>query len=119
MRSHTRIPLALSLTALCALGGCGDSKAQVSVHPVAGTGLPGMPTPLVGKGTLSGKVSDAAGNPVVGATVKIAETDGKAITAADGTYQMTVPSDSTLTLVTVATGFANSARESIVVANEA
>lgn len=119
MRSHASSTLVMALVALYSLAGCGDPKGRGDVHPVTSTNLPGMPTPLRGEATLSGKVSDAAGNPVQGATVKIAETDGKATTATDGTYQMTVPSDSTLTLVTTATGFANSARESIVVANEA
>ena len=41
-------------------------------------------------GTISGKVKDAAGDPVQGATVSIASTQSGAITAADGRYRVTV-----------------------------
>lgn len=41
-------------------------------------------------GTISGKVKDAAGDPVQGATVSIAGTQSGAITAVDGRYRVTV-----------------------------
>ena len=62
---------------------------------------------------------DADGNGVPGATIKVAEIDRKATSDAQGLYQMAVPSDSTLTLLTVAPGFAPSYRESIVLADQA
>lgn len=54
----------------------------------------------------------------MGVTVKVAETDRVATTDADGAYQMMVPSDSTLTIVALAMGFATSYRESIVLADQ-
>jgi hypothetical protein len=48
----------------------------------------------------------------------IAETDGAVMTNVGGAYQLSVPSDSTVTLVTSATGFATTYRESVILASQ-
>lgn len=120
MRSSPRTAGCLAVCALVtvAVVGCGTEKA-VSVQGVDGSSLPTMPMPMPGSASLAGRVRDADGNGVPGATIKVAETDGTTTTNVTGDYQMMVPSDSTVTLLTTAPGFASNFRESIVLANQA
>ena len=66
--------------------------------PVEGAPEPPAPAPppLSAAGTISGRVIDAAGNPVKGATVAVEGTDLKTTTDADGTYTLDVPAGATL-----------------------
>jgi hypothetical protein len=108
--------LALSLAALVG-GGCGRERA-IDTTPVPDPTLPEIPHPVPGQALLAGRVVDGAGQGVVGATVTVAETDATARTDADGVYQISIPSDSTITLAASATGFATTYRESVVVASQ-
>ncbi len=119
-RFEFKWPVKLVATFLTVAGivGCGVSK-RISVQNVDSSSLPSMPTPTPGHASLSGVVVDADGNPIVGANVKVAETDAIVSTDDSGTYQMMVPSDSTLTLVASATGFGNTYHDAIVLASEA
>ena len=58
-----------------------------------------------GLGTLAGAVTDAAGDPVPGATIVLDETNLSATTAADGTYTLTGVPAETYTLRASAGGF--------------
>jgi hypothetical protein len=110
-------PLALALLLAGATGpGCGSTKAP---DPGPGTSIPIMPMPMPGQALLAGHVSDEAGAPVAGATVTVAETDASTPTDAAGAYQLMVPADSTVTLVTAAAGFARTYRESVILAAQA
>jgi hypothetical protein len=81
--------------------------------------VPMTPPPdMAGHALLTGGVTDANGGVVAGATIVVAETDGAAMTDVGGAYQLSVPSDSTVTLVTSATGFATTYRESVILAQE-
>jgi Carboxypeptidase regulatory-like domain len=109
----------LMAAALPLLGmGCGVAKSP-DVQNVHSSSLPPMPTPMPGEASVSGKVLDADGTAVSGATIKVAETDRTATSDATGVYQMMVPSDSTVTLVTSAPGFAPTFRESVLIASQA
>jgi hypothetical protein len=96
-------------------GGCGEEKMFNS--PLDPSAIPVMPKPMPGQATLAGLVLDRNGQPVAGATVRIAETNAVAQSDAAGAYQIAVPSDSTVTLATTAMGFATTYRESVVVAS--
>jgi hypothetical protein len=98
--------------------GC-DHDAPLAVIPVETAVVPTTPVPLTGRAELAGVVRDGAGSGVSGATIRVAETDATATADATGAWAMTVPSDSTLTLVTSADGYATTFRESIVVAEGA
>jgi hypothetical protein len=97
---------------------CGRQKSTDS-EPIGTNSIPQMPMPMPGQAMISGLVSDDAGQPVAGATVRVAETDQSATTDATGAYQIMVPSDSTVTLATSATGFATTFRESMIIASGA
>lgn len=114
--SLTPATLALAMVAPMLGAGCED-KGSVA-PPAYDSGVPVKPSPMPGQASLGGHVMDSAGAPVVGATVKIAETDAKAVTDAAGAYTLTVPSDSTVTLKAIADGFAASYRGSIVLADQ-
>ncbi len=60
---------------------------------------------LAQRGTVSGTVTDAAGNPIGGATVLVVETSRSATTAADGGYSMQVAAGPKMVLAAAA-GFA-------------
>jgi hypothetical protein len=75
-----------------------------------------MPVPIAGAAVLSGHVVDGTGQPVPGAAVQVAETDGTVIADASGRYSVGVPSDSTLTLAASASGYARTYRESVTLA---
>jgi len=96
--------------------GCTDGVNGSS--PIDVLSIPTMPMPMPGQATLAGVVRDGDGHGIAGATIKLAETDGVATADATGAYQMMVPSDSTLTLVTSAMGFATTYRESIILATQ-
>jgi hypothetical protein len=112
-----RIAIGCALTGFVTAG-CGVDKS-VARSPAGGGGVPVMPMPMPGSATLSGRVLDSSGQGVAGAIVKVAETDATTMTDATGVYQMSVNSDSTVTLVTTAGGFATSFRESIMLASQA
>ena len=107
-----------SLWAAMTATGCGDAKLK-EITNVDSTSPPVMPMPMPGTGVLAGRVVNAAGEPVAGAAVLVAETDAVTMSDAAGAYQLTVLADSTITLVTTADGFAKSYRESVVVADQA
>jgi hypothetical protein len=96
--------------------GCDDKNT--GTLPVTGN-VPARPTPAVGQAMVSGTVVGDDGQPVAGATVKVAEIDGMAMTDSAGVYQLIVPSDSTITMVAAAPGFASTFRESVLVAANA
>ena len=98
--------------------GCGGGN-HVGVQNADTPSIPKMPMPMPGHASVAGRVLDSDGQGVPGATIKVAETDGTASSDAAGAYELAVPSDSTLTLLTSAPGFAPSYRESIVVADQA
>ncbi len=54
---------------------------------------------LSGQRTLSGKITNAAGEPLIGANVLAKGTQAGTIANADGEYQLTVPSDATALLI--------------------
>jgi hypothetical protein len=83
------------------------------------SGVPGMPDPMPGQAALAGAVRDGSGQPIAGATVKIAETDATTTTDPSGAYQLTVPSDSTLTLFAQAAGMATTYRDAVMLASGA
>lgn len=60
--------------------------------------LPTSPVISTGRATVKGKVVDGVGVPVAGALVWSAESDDSITSAADGTFSLSVPSDTTLTL---------------------
>jgi hypothetical protein len=97
------------------LANCQSNTAVPTTHVVDGS-VPMMPMPMSGQATLGGHVLDSGGNPIAGATVIIAETDGSAVADAAGAYSMSVPSDSTLTVKATAPTFAPSYRGSIMLA---
>jgi hypothetical protein len=113
----TRSRVAAALLGLVAAG-CGQQK-PITQLPVSEEIVPTTPVPIAGHAQVAGVVRDGDGNALTGATVKIAETDATVTTDATGAYAMTVPSDSTLTFYTTATGYAPSFRESIVLASGA
>jgi hypothetical protein len=115
-KQHARSVFAV--VAVVAWGGCGAEK-PFDKTAVGDANVPSMPTPMPGHAVLSGLVLDGNGQPVAGAKISIAETDGSAATDASGAYQITVPSDSTVTLLAAATGFATTYSESVVVAADA
>src|ERR1041385_2917980 len=47
---------------------------------------------------ITGKVSDETGSPLQGVTVQVKETSATTITKQDGTYQITVPSETSILL---------------------
>jgi len=114
-RRTTTTTIGTALAFLMAAG-CGQGKGGTPTG--AGT-VPEMPKIIVGSATVSGIVHDGAGSPVAGATLKVAETDAATTTDPAGAYTLTVPSDSTITLATSATGFATSYRESAIFAADA
>jgi hypothetical protein len=116
LRSISRTAGAAMLACALALGACQSGTAVPNMQAGDGGFVPVMPMPMPGQATLAGHVTDSAGNPIVGATVVIAETDGNAVTDAGGAYSMTVPSDSTLTVKATATNFAPAYRGSIMLA---
>lgn len=99
--------------------GCSQSKSLTELPAERAVVIPATPMPLTGQARLAGVVRDGSGNAISGATVKIAETDATVPTDATGAFAMMVPSDSTLTFVTTAMGYAPSFRESIVLADRA
>jgi Carboxypeptidase regulatory-like domain len=78
-----------------------------------------MPSLISGQASLTGRVLDSSGHGVSGATITIAETEDVATSDVDGVYRLTPISDSTLTLVTRAPGFAPTFRESVILAANA
>jgi hypothetical protein len=89
---------------------CGNDRALTGAPD---GGVPTMPMPMPGQAMLAGVVRDATGAAVAGATLRIAETDATATSDATGAYSITVPSDSTVTVVASATGFAKTYEESV------
>jgi hypothetical protein len=89
---------------------CGSDRALTASPD---SGVPTMPTPMPGQATLAGVVRDATGAPVAGATLRIAETDVTATSDATGAYSIAVPSESTVTVVASADGFAKTYEESV------
>jgi hypothetical protein len=98
--------------------GCG-MQHPIASSPVTTTEVPTTPVIMTGTAHVSGVVRDGDGNGVAQATILVAETDATAMTDASGAYTMTVPADSTLTLVATATGFATTFRGSVIVAEGA
>lgn len=98
--------------------GCGVQK-RVEIQNVDSSSLPSMPMPMAGQASIAGGVVDTDGNPIAGATIKVAETDATATTDDTGAYQMMVPSNSTLTLVASAAGFATTYHDAVLLASEA
>jgi hypothetical protein len=94
--------------------GCGSDKRADTW-----SSIPVMPMPMSGEALLAGQVRDADGHGVAGAKVVVAETDGVATSDGDGRYVLKVPSDSTITLVTSAAGYAKTYHESVVLAAQA
>jgi hypothetical protein len=78
--------------------------------------IPPSPAAHTGRALIAGQVTDAAGAPVAGATIRVAETDALAMSGPDGAYQIEVPSDSSVTLAVAAPGMAGTFTESVVVA---
>lgn len=117
-RRAERLTVGLTVSALAWFAGCNSDNQAPAMPPPGNSGLPSMPMPMPGQATLAGHVVDSAGNGVAGAVITVAETDGSATTDAAGAYGLMVPSDSTLTLKTTATGFASSFRGSLVVADQ-
>jgi hypothetical protein len=107
-------PRAWSLCAIVALTTMG---CVLDGHPRPSS-VPVMPMPTPGTASLSGHVVDVDGRGVAGATLKVAETDATATTDPQGRYDLPVLSDSTLTLVTSAGGFATTYREPIMLASQ-
>lgn len=103
---------------LVGIAGCTSKEVPQDIPDVEGSSTPVMPMPMPGSASLAGRVLDADGNPVAAAAVVVAETDDTATTDTTGAYQLMVPSDSTVTVVTTAAGFAKSHRESVVIANQ-
>jgi hypothetical protein len=112
------LKLAAILCGAAGITGCGVSKA-LEVHNVDSSALPPMPTPIAGQASIAGTVVDGDGKPIAGATIKVAETDATATADESGAYQMMVPSDSTLTLVAAAAGFATTYHDAIALASAA
>jgi hypothetical protein len=108
------LALALALGAMVAPLACGSDRALTGRPD---SGVPTMPTPMPGQATLAGVVRDASGAPVAGATLRIAETDLTATSDATGAYSIAVPSDSTVTVVASADGFAKTFEESVTLAD--
>ena len=112
-----RRPERLVLLIACAsLFGVACLKGEVVPYT---SGVPGMPTPMPGQAALAGSVRDASGQPIAGATIKIAETDATTTTDSSGAYQIMVPSDSTLTLLAQASGMATTFRDAVMLASGA
>ena len=109
--SVVRVMVAVACAVL-ASSGCGGAKTPSS-HALD---VPTTPIVMTGHAQVSGLVRDGSGNAVSGATIAIAETDGSTTSDPTGAYTLMVPSDSTLTLVTSATGFATTFHESIILA---
>jgi hypothetical protein len=108
--------LALAVGALLAPTACGSDRPLIAIEDGS---VPTMPKPMPGQAMLAGVVRDGTGAPVAGATVRIAETDETATTDSTGAYAMMVPSDSTVTVVATADGFAKTFEESVMVASGA
>ena len=105
---------AIAVGALFIVAGACGSEQGPSTLPAELP--PTMPDPMPGQASLGGVVRDANGQGVAGAVIKVAETDQTATADSSGAYQLTVPSDSTLTLKATATGMAPTFRESVSVA---
>jgi hypothetical protein len=112
--SILRVTVGVALTGVVAAG-CGAEK-PIAGSPVRVGDVPTTPVAMTGTAQVSGLVRDGAGNPVAGATIKVAEVDMAATSDAGGAYALTVPADSTLTLVTTAMGFATTFRGSMILA---
>ena len=97
------VAMAFALGAALASAGCGSERPIIAVEDGS---IPSMPTPMPGKAMLTGVVRDGTGTAVVGATLRIAETDATATSDATGAYALDIPADSTVTLVASADGFA-------------
>jgi hypothetical protein len=111
--SLVRLTIAVGVGVVAAAG-CGGQK--VAGSPSGAGEVPKTPAVMAGQAQVSGLVRDGDGNAVVGATVRVAESESAATSDATGAYQLSVPADSTLTLVTTAAGFATTYRESIMLA---
>jgi Carboxypeptidase regulatory-like domain len=98
--------------------GCGDQRSPGTL-PVTAVNPPAMPMPVVGQAMVAGRVVGVDGRGIAGATILIAETDATTTSDADGAYQLSVPSDSTVTLVATGAGLASTFRESVIVASQA
>jgi hypothetical protein len=116
--SLIRVAIGVALGCAVAASGCGDVKPTENT-PIGGNNIPTTPVPMPGHAQVSGVVRDGNGQSVAGATIKVAEMDAMTTSDAAGAYSLMVPSDSTLTLITTAAGFATSFRESIVLADGA
>lgn len=68
------------------------SRGMPSVAMPAPSAIPGLPEDT----TFTGKVTDAAGSPLVGVTIKVEGTPLGAVTNASGEYTLEAPSGSTL-----------------------
>ncbi len=77
-----------------ALGGAGCDQATPT-HPADNPGVQDM---AAAAAMLSGHVLDETGAPVMGATVQVVETKVMATTAADGSFTVAVPGDTTFVL---------------------
>jgi hypothetical protein len=102
--------MAFALGSALSSVGCGTERPIIAVEDGS---IPSMPTPMPGKAMLTGVVRDGAGMAVGGAKLWIAETDATATSDATGAYAIDVPSDSTVTLVGSADGFAKTYEESV------
>jgi hypothetical protein len=76
-----------------------------------------MPMPMPGEAMISGHVLDPDGVGVA-ATITVAETDVTATSDGSGAFVVTVPSDSTVTLVASSDGHASTYRDSVVLASQ-
>lgn len=97
-------------------GACSDGAAPDMGGNGFTSGVPEMPKPTLVEASLSGRVVGGDGQAVAGATVTVAETDRVATTDEAGRFVVAVPSDSTVTLVVTATGFAKTYAESVMLA---
>lgn len=116
-RSLGTLVATVVLTAMASGWGCGQEMSS-GMQPIDQDTIPMMPRPVAGTATIAGQVTDANGAGVAGATLTVAETDATVVTAADGRFELAVPSDSTLTLIAAAAGYAKTYRESVVVASQ-
>ena len=96
-----------------ALGTAACGGTQASSEGVGSQIPPAVVNPMPASASLSGRVHRADGSPVAGASVLIAETDGSVSTGDDGTYSVSVPSESTVTLVASAPGMAPTYRQPV------
>lgn len=79
-----------SLLALLMLTACGPTFPKSE--------LPSTPVITTQRATVNGRVLDANGLPVANALVWSAESDDSTTTATDGTFTLSVPADTTITL---------------------